>query len=170
MKRSLEERRRGYAPINTERDATIADLYEGGLNMREIGDRYGICRERVRQVLKRLGVASRGPRGERKERVLVPCAVCGKVTRRLPHEKHKRACGNVCGGKLYRKWTPENLRSHLSRLAQKLGKTPGINDINVHGPPDHMAYVRNFGSIREAQIAAGLTPNRRGGFNRWLKR
>jgi hypothetical protein len=52
---------------------------------------------------------------------------------------------------------------HLRRLAKRLGRTPGFRDIVRHSPPSHETYLRLFGSIRGAQIAAGLTPNERGG-------
>lgn len=48
--------------IDQNRDAAIVEGYvNGGLAMQEIGDEYGITRERVRQILERNGVGGRKP-------------------------------------------------------------------------------------------------------------
>lgn len=56
---------------NKERDKEMAELYKAGKNLREIGDMYGITRERVRQILVRLGVDPRKPMNN------LPCKVDG---------------------------------------------------------------------------------------------
>lgn len=41
---------------NPEREAVIRSLYETGKTLQEVGDVFGITRERVRQILRRMGV------------------------------------------------------------------------------------------------------------------
>jgi hypothetical protein len=43
-------------PRRTDRDANMRAMYEAGLTLQQIGDRYGITRERARQILRRIGV------------------------------------------------------------------------------------------------------------------
>jgi hypothetical protein len=45
-------------PRNPEREADIKKLREEGKSLDEIGAKYGITRERVRQICKRLGLES----------------------------------------------------------------------------------------------------------------
>lgn len=40
----------------TDRDANMRAMYEAGLTLQQIGGRYGLTRERVRQILRRIGV------------------------------------------------------------------------------------------------------------------
>jgi DNA-directed RNA polymerase sigma subunit (sigma70/sigma32) len=41
---------------NLEREAVICDLYREGKTLQEVGDVFGLTRERVRQILRRAGV------------------------------------------------------------------------------------------------------------------
>lgn len=54
--------RRGRTRNTEARNTEIVALYESGLNMQEIGDKFGISRERVRQVLRTNGVQARNRR------------------------------------------------------------------------------------------------------------
>lgn len=41
---------------NLEREAVICGLYREGKTLQEVGDVFGLTRERVRQILRRAGV------------------------------------------------------------------------------------------------------------------
>lgn len=51
-------------PGNHERSVAMARLYRGGKTLEEIGVEYGVTRERVRQILRKIGVESLGLRKE----------------------------------------------------------------------------------------------------------
>lgn len=57
----------------------------------------------------------------------------------------------------------ESLIEKLRALGAQFGYTPGVREINAAGAPHHVTYYRHFGSLRAAQIAAGLNPNEIGG-------
>jgi len=57
----------------------------------------------------------------------------------------------------------EELLQDLKAVADKLGKTPSIKDIIRHCKYSHATYKRYFGSIINAQQAAGLISNKSGG-------
>lgn len=46
----------GRTPRDMEREAHCIDLYRSGKTLQEIGDVYGVSRERIRQILARAGV------------------------------------------------------------------------------------------------------------------
>ena len=50
------------------RSLKMAELYEQGLTLSEIGDRHGVTRERVRQVLEAMGVSRRDRQGQGRRR------------------------------------------------------------------------------------------------------
>ena len=58
--------------VNAARDQEIVALHRSGLTLQELGDRFGLSRERVRQIVRRAGpsprrrpVAGQAPPGER---------------------------------------------------------------------------------------------------------
>jgi hypothetical protein len=56
-------------------------------------------------------------------------------------------------------YTKEELISELQELADKLGKTPGCNDMDAHGNMSKAPYFRAFGSWNNALECAGFTPS-----------
>ncbi len=46
------------------RNKAVVEAYQSGATYQQIGDKHGISRERVRQILKRAGVKARPPKGE----------------------------------------------------------------------------------------------------------
>lgn len=60
--------RKAVPPPMEERDAAIVLEYKSGMTMLEVGERHGISRERVRQILKRKRYAERSARGYAVER------------------------------------------------------------------------------------------------------
>lgn len=45
---------------NHEREAVMAQLYRDGKTLQDVADVFGLTRERVRQILARVGVVRRG--------------------------------------------------------------------------------------------------------------
>ena len=61
------------------------------------------------------------------------------------------------------KYSKEFMIEQLQKLAKQLGKTPTIIDVaNCDYCPSHYAYVQYFDGYRNACLAAGLEPNKRG--------
>ena len=79
-------RKRAQSPQH-ERNATMRELRSQGLTLQEIGEKYGITRERVRQIC--VGVEK-----PKKELPVKTCGVCGK---QFSH-KHRKYCSDECSG------------------------------------------------------------------------
>lgn len=62
--RALRSRSNEYHAKSNERANEIRTHYEAGLSMSEVGRRFGISRERVRQILQKQGVQSRSIGGQ----------------------------------------------------------------------------------------------------------
>ena len=59
---------------NLEREAVICSLYRDGKTLQEVGDVFGLTRERVRQILRRAGVSpTQGGVRKRSERSRLAC-------------------------------------------------------------------------------------------------
>ena len=154
------------------RDAELVALYMGGATMEEIGQAVGLTRERVRQRIRRAGYVGTHRRGPD------PSAVCRAAETALSLGEVARISG-CCADAARRvlvtlgKWAAFKERCTLHRrmrtraalliklrhLAARLGRTPRIRDINRTRGMSHPLYFRYFGSLRAAQIAAGLEPN-----------
>lgn len=48
-----------------ERGEKMVQMYKDGKTLQEIADEVGVCRERVRQIMERIGVPRRRKKGER---------------------------------------------------------------------------------------------------------
>lgn len=139
-----------------------------GMTFEDIGRLEGLTRERVRQIVRRAGVTVAESREAMRRAAMVEtvCEECGVPVERRDSQVGRAAycspiCGNRSRGRQLRVWTEDSLTAHLRSLADRLGRTPSQHDVNRHSPPSHMSFVRRFGSLRNAQRAAGLTPNRR---------
>lgn len=163
--------RAGLRPAPRRDASEIVRLHvEEGLTMQVIGDRLGITRERVRQLLRREGVTVEQTRAIALRRSLVPknCERCGKafVVRRA--KKNQKHCSRTCAyaAKGERTAYPggrEGIIAKLRELAERIGRTPASNDLNSWDDmPSHSTVVRFFGSMSAAQEAAGFVPNKRG--------
>lgn len=150
-----------------ERDARMVERHLNGETLTAIGEDYGLTRERVRQIVRQAGVPvshtaavvreqSRGPRVPRLEG---ECETCGAPVTFLASSP-RRFCSQPCVHEAMREHTDDSLLIWLQDLAVRLGHTPTRAEINAEpDTPWHMTFVRNFGSIAEAQEAAGLSPN-----------
>ena len=156
-----------------DRDRRMAEMHlTGCYTLAEIGElEGGISGERVRQILRRCGVTLEQSReaGRLARMVDLTCEACGahfqRSAARAQRSAH-HACSLVClriwnGRRMAAAaWTDAELLEQLRELAALVDRTPSWRDVNAYGPPSHMTYVKRFGSIRNAQTAAGLKPNR----------
>lgn len=145
------------------RREAMVEEYKAGDTLESIGKRHGVSRQRVDQVLKKFGVERRA-RGASK--VTWRCAGCGREEAMVPGiARRRKYCSTGCAkDHIQRKrvFSNEELVAFLHDLAGQLGHTPSLREINASTGPSHTTYVYHFGSLRAAQIAAGLEPNRVG--------
>jgi len=66
------------------------------------------------------------------------------------------------GFKFLNKHTKEELLNYLRKMSAELGRTPTKKDIAAAKKISYSIYFRFFGSLRKAQEAAGLVPNKSG--------
>jgi hypothetical protein len=162
------------------RRQAMAALYTGGATLEEIAAINGISRERVRQLvepfelerhtgttdpLRILSVARcvNSLKETIEQSGFYAVAVIKCLTELGVYEAlhrlwrwRRRRVSPVC-------WSDAELLQTLRDLAKQLGRTPTQKDLNISpATGSHTTYVLRFGSLRNAQIAAGLTPNRRG--------
>ena len=142
-----------------ERNRHMAELYERGLTLEEIGRLYGVTRERVRQITTALGVDRKLVRQKRADTRrlarMSPCPSCGELFD--PGQNRTQSCGEPeCHPN--RKYTNAELLTILRHHATRLGRTPGMADLNGKVAPWFYHYFRWFGSLRRAQELAGLKP------------
>lgn len=156
----------------------MAALYQDGATYEEIGQAYGVTRERVRQLIKATGKKGRPSRIDpirvlRAARTANSFGQCvgalrmdsKKVERCLVETGHWTALNRLWGLRKskQRDARGEEYLSQLRELAQRLGHTPGLADINAEPKfPRHTTFVRYFGSISRAQKLAGLQPGKVG--------
>ena len=131
-------------PAFPARDRDIVELLKGHMTLQDIGDEYGISRERVRQILNREAPGLIG--AVKREKMdgawtIVPCEVCGDGIAKRKSEPPRRACSVACSNKL--KYSPVGCQCYelrqqghswrevhrLSRLAGKVA--PGQNAFTV---------------------------------------
>lgn len=147
-------------PRDRKRTKAIVDLYlSGEKTLKQIGEVYGITRERVRQIVRAAGIEPATSktlrRAHRRQLRTKPCSVCGTTIYK------GTVCSRKCKGLRDRTWSKGKLILRLQELRQKLGRVPSQPDMNKYGP-SHTTYVYHFGSIGEAQRQAGMTPNPQG--------
>lgn len=179
-------RRRSYGSVQesayyeSRRDAMVL-LHRDGATLEEIGAVYGVTRERTRQVI--AGATKRGT-GLDPIKTIKVCRRAGSLSaavREMGIDGERAAdvraflvqTGYWPAMHRLWKWRQSKLKGKISNneliaklraLAEKLGHTPGMNEVNATpGMPNHMVYVRAFGNWAPACSAAGLSPTRRGG-------
>lgn len=153
-----------------ERNREIVRLHvEERLTLTEIAERFALTRERIRQIVRKAGIAPSETQAVLHEGTMVEwaCEVCGKEEQRERTDARARTCAGDCRSELmssiHRQYTDEEALAHLAGLAERLGRTPTQVDINAADGPAHTIYNHRFGSLREAQRLVGLEPNEVGG-------
>lgn len=164
------------------RNAEIVRLHvEEEVPKAELSRRFDLTSERVRQIINEAGVdpevsaavaaknrrriAARRRADAKARRVVKTCPKCGGE---FSHARfvEQTWCSRECAGAARRvwDWSDDDALDYLRRLAQELGHTPSANEIYQDASaPSHTWFYDRFGSIRAAQEAAGLTPNRLNG-------
>ncbi len=155
--------------MNEARNREMVRMHVGDLmTLRAIGQTFGLSGERVRQLIRLAGVTPGMSDVLRSQRTLlkirtINCGCCDTVFSFMPKNGMRRQfCSRNCAFKAKRTRTDSEMLDHMKRLSVLLGCTPGKRDLDFHGPPCCMSYQKWFGSLRSAQIAAGLTPNKVG--------
>ena len=158
-------------PRNLLRELEICALYSGGETQTAIGERYGVSRERIRQIVKRNGLGGLG-RGIDPLRVLAALPGAGSTVELANQTgfdvqavaRLLRALVPTASAEMqaYRREERRNRAlAGLGVLAERLGRTPTTAELNFYGPRVGVLQ-RLFGSLSRAQIMAGLRPNRTG--------
>jgi hypothetical protein len=174
-----------------ERAEAIAAFAAGGATLEEIGRHFGISRERARQIRDRIAPDYSMTRGWRRVPVIeflkairAPGiasyaaaaeaiglkAVSPKLMSALDELGLRGAADRLFRMRARRQpsfwWSEDRVIGALRALATRLGRTPGVKDLTGrrdHGVPSPGTVIRFFGSLKRAQLAAGLTPTRQGG-------
>ncbi len=170
-----------------DRRRAIATMATANI-LQDVADLFGISRERVRQISDKemphsrdglktgtdpiaifreirqpdcrsiAAVANKFHTGAREIQKLLDALGAAMAVERLWRWRHSVALIAP------REFLRSNLIESLRRWHREHGQTPGSLEMSPkNGLPWHMTYVRVFGSIRAAQIAAGLRPNALGG-------
>jgi hypothetical protein len=163
--------------VESSEYSTIARMRREGHSLRSIGDRYGVTRERIRQI-----VADNYPEvpkemahyREEQSRWKRVCPECGG-----PKAPASKQC-KQCLISQTTKWTPDAIVEAMQEYQRRYGKTPSCTEWNpslarwrnlpatadrfyADGCWPHVQTVlQRFGSWRAAVDAAGLAPNRVG--------
>ncbi len=159
--------------LDTSRDQRIVALLESGASLDAIAEIFGVSRERVRQILQRIG--HRRTAVVQRRNGVDPLIICRAAdTSRSAYDIARKtgyssaavrrvlnALGKTCG--LSRPLlTRTALLADLQRMAGELGHTPRVQDIKRFSQHSLTTYSNYFGSLGKAQHEAGLIPNGRG--------
>ena len=122
--------------------------FQRGLTLREIGVRYGISRERVRQII--------GNTGRSDDRIY--CIDCGTELK----TKTALRCLS-CSRKARKRWTKAEVLRRMHAWDELHGESPRWEDWKGAGGewPPATVVQRLFGSWNAAIEAAGYEPRRR---------
>lgn len=170
-------------PFTVERQKIMHELYttSGDTTLAEIGELFGVTRERVRQLVSRQSEDKYRKAGKRTDPVQIAkiartsdnMKVCYKQARTNPKNVEECLRALELWEPVNRLWRirtkrkkrlklekrQEFLIKEMKRVALEIKHTPGTKDMHGNGRPWFTQYYRDFGSMRSAQIAAGLEPN-----------
>lgn len=172
--------------LDANRDATVVALYAGGATMQEIAEiSGGISRERVRQLLKRNGVAG-VYNSERIDplRVIASCRRPGNhswsmVARDVGHPSASHQMKQIATSigmdvaiqRLFDwRWRKESARYRAEKrseliadyraLSDRLGRPASSGELSpTNGTPFWVVFYKYFPDIQSIRIAAGFDPN-----------
>ena len=155
------------------KNGEVVRRYRAGDTLQEIADEKGVSRQRIHQLVKRAGAITRTVKARRRNIKLARrggqrrCS-CGTFFRATEADP-RQSCSPLCSH-LRRRIGPGALAQAMVELSRKVQRTPTAADIIESGGYSVGAYTREFGSLVNAQRAAGLTPNGRGRAPSSLKR
>lgn len=119
-------KRRGSGRLEPIKDE-IVRLYGGGWTLQEIGDRFGCTGERVRQILRELGIPrqrlTRTETGRVLRAVVTAARLEERARRGLPH-------GTRCCYGYYRCRCEECTRANRENIRALKGKTPPTHGVS----------------------------------------
>lgn len=155
----------------------IAKMRRDGASLQSIGNRYGVSRERIRQIVaENFPEVNRAVNEERDERnrQLRVCPDCGG-----PKAISAQRC-RTCRTKRDTKWTQDEIIAAMQEFHRRYGKTPSCTEWNPSLArwrkqpdvaekfaadgcwPSVQTVMQRFGSWTAAVDAAGLPRNRAG--------
>jgi hypothetical protein len=126
---------------------------------------FGLSAGFVGRVVRAAGVTARQRAKARASAALVDwqCSRCGRNEQRTLRRAEAAVCAFGCRPTPQQQPDAAALIDAMQTLAQRIGRTPSQAALYAaNDMPSCADYVRVFGSLRAAQGAAGLTPNRRG--------
>ncbi len=162
------------------RNKKVIEEIKKGRKLVDLEQKFEISRERIRQIVVKSGVDYQsilsGRRKERYRQILREVfGICKTKGCILTYDEFSKKFNSsrdlyslICkemlrkGFKKASRSDKEKLIQHLLELKKSLGHTPGIRDISKAGKHSHMMYYYNFGSLTNAQKAAGMKPNKVG--------
>jgi hypothetical protein len=170
-----------------ERNKIIIDLYTKGLSTESIGSTFNMTPTRINQILRehasddvkkarknnKINALIDKGREEFKEyfekyrKIPTVSKLVSILGENKPNEHISRCHEEMRNLPIYKdsllETKKEQLIHELQRVATLIGKTPCTKDVRAHSAYSIMMYVRFFGSVKNAQLAAGLKPNEHGG-------
>lgn len=97
-----EGQKRRRRDTKRDRNLKIVELYtsDRGLTLEEIGEQFGITKQRVHQIVTKYGVEPRYVRRDYQRRnprrVEITCERCGKKRDVYPSQKDQKYCSRAC--------------------------------------------------------------------------
>lgn len=153
---------RGAEPTNVARNTMIVALRETGLTLEQIGEKYELTRERVRQILANAGrvdlcrIELSDPKVVA-EIFTVRCACCGKKQEVRIHQRSLKYCSNKCrvlSTKAYKR-APKIMKLREKGMTwMQIGATMKIpfmsayRDVEYYGLVEGIDVSRYFGGYR----------------------
>jgi hypothetical protein len=154
VKEAMTARMRAWQPESRILGTAKARTLSNGQGSPEADNKHGHCHDQIAKVAKEL---------HRQGRLTMPQLVAQTVSQHAI----RRHFGSMAAFKAEFGWdglqhnglTKAEAVSCLQDLAARLGHTPTTSELRLYGAPSAHLYRRLFGSLVEAQRAAGLDPN-----------
>lgn len=161
-----------------QRNQVICEKILSGKSIKELSKKFGLTRERIRQIILENKLNYSKISKERRDKLFqqrlkqiiekadklgrIPCGYEIKEFELGPFRNILIEKGYEYKRKGPPKIDDRVLLKNLKDLSIQLGRTAGVNDLNKYGKHPHTTYFYHFGSITNAQKLAGLKPNKVG--------
>lgn len=168
-----------------QRDAAIVRMARTGITYEQIGSTFGVTRERVRQILKKSGIAGSTTRGAReaartealladRERILEWAqhnpglgTRDAEVALGLPERRVAQALGTEAGRVFVRRKPDRRVQYTDEQIVQALREAACVQGdplsnvayqeyVEAFGGPSKVLVAKRFGTWKKACLAAGL--------------